>query len=102
MANPYGSYESQCDDFVDPRQEHDDYEAGREDMEARYMRLEAERDARQEAMFDGMDREDALADARDMLDEMQAARNGDDGEFFPIRTQAVLVPVDFGDDDIPF
>jgi hypothetical protein len=91
MSNPYGSYESQCDDFVDPRQEHEDFEAGAEDMELRFMRLEAERDYNQERMFDAMD----------MLDEMRAARNGDDGEFFTIQSTAILAPVDLSD-DIPF
>jgi hypothetical protein len=90
MSNPFGSYESQCDDFVDSFQEHCDFEAGAENMELRAMRLEAERDAHQEAMFDAMD----------MLDEMNAARESDGEVVAP--AVAIPTPVDFGDDDIPF
>jgi hypothetical protein len=40
--------------------EHDDFMAGAENMEHRAMRLEAEREAHQEAMYAAMDLEDGV------------------------------------------
>ena len=119
MSNPFGSYESQCDDFVDSFQEHCDFEAGAENMEHRAMRLEAERDAHQEAMFAGMDEEDARAEAKRVAlappvcpgdglchcgrhlvgcsecgRMVRGADLNDDG--------VCATCMDFGDDDIPF
>jgi hypothetical protein len=45
-------------DFIDPRQEHDDFENGSEDMERRARRLEAEREADLEAYWDQLEAEE--------------------------------------------